>query len=123
MVCEKIKMGRLIKNYKYFKLNLPSTIDEYRFGNGEGVWAVAASASDNKLARDDSVNKQFEAYLCNDSVYYPHMPFGSRVLGETRGGCRPVAVWDDLQDTKNAPACRMSILNKIIKRKRRNSDE
>jgi len=113
MVCETKKMERLIKAYKCFKVNLPSTISEYRTGNGEGIWVVAASASDNKLIRGDSINKQFFAYLCNDSVYYPNLPYGSRVLFETRGGSRSVAVWDDLQDTKSAPACKKNVINKL----------
>lgn len=116
MICEEKKMKRLVKAYNYFKLNLPPSFDEYRSGNGEGIWAVAASAADNKLARGNSEDKQFEAYLCNYSTYYPHMSFGTRVLCETRGEYRPVAVWDDLQNTKNAPTNKLAILNKLRSR-------
>jgi len=85
------------------KVNLPPTIEEFRSGNGEGIWAVPVdSGALSKARSDESVGEQIEVYALNDSVYYPGVVWGSRVVCVTRGDCRPVAVWDALNGTKQA---------------------
>jgi hypothetical protein len=50
-------------------------------------------------------------------VYYPgEIVYGSAILAEFRGGKRPVAVWDDLQGTKEAEANREKTMKLLRER-------
>ena len=97
----------------YFKLNLPDTFENYQSGNGEGIWAVC-NPKDRLALRADMKKGQFIAFACNDSFYYPgKIVIGSPILAEHRGENRPVACWDDLDDTKEAAVNKMELLKKI----------
>jgi hypothetical protein len=93
----------------YFKLNLPESIESYSTGNGEGIWALTDKATKKELD-EDKKQGQFIAWACNDSVYYPHIKYGSAILCEFRGGFRPVAVWDNLSESKDAEKNRKNLL-------------
>lgn len=84
---------------EYIKVNLPETEDDYIDGNGEGVWVLVDEKA--KTAHDTDVNEgTYLGILANDSVYYPHMTFGSAVVIEMRGSQRPVVPWLFLVDYK-----------------------
>lgn len=53
------------------KVNLPSDLESFKTGNGEGIWARPLSEEDERKVNDD--NYYGEAYVVaqNDSVYYP----------------------------------------------------
>ena len=92
----------LIKQFGHIKVNLPSNFESYQSGNGEGIWAVCASQKDADIYNTPSNGSQFEVCLANNSFYYPYLTYGSKVLVETQGDNRPVAVWDNLPNTKAA---------------------
>jgi len=101
------EMAALQKKHGLIKVNLPAHFEEYQHGNGEGIWAIPADKEGANLARSDT---------SNNSYYYPKIKWGTRVLYETRGENRPVAVWDDLRDTKEAPKHREETLKRIMER-------
>lgn len=88
----------LVQNFGYIKVNLPSSIEDYKTGNGEGMWAVVASQEDFDIEQAEVEGTKFKVYLCNDSFYYPDdYPWGSEVIAESRGSeYRAVAVWEEL---------------------------
>jgi len=91
------KVANLGDSIGYFKLNLPNDETSYISGNGEGVWAVVDDKELKEKISNDKVDV-FEAYIANDSVYYPGLVCGSKVQAEVRKGRRPVAVFSDLQE-------------------------
>ena len=108
------QMKELQKKHQLFKVNLPSDMDTYRSGNGEGIWACPADQETEDLWKNDADGGQGLVHACNDSFYYPgEIVYGSRVLVEFRGENRPVAVWDDLQGTKEAEANKEETFKKI----------
>lgn len=112
------KIAALVKAHGHIKVNLPSSVQDYARGNGEGIWAVIIDPADVKPYKENASQGQLWVAACNDSTYYPEeVAFGSRVLCELRGEMRPVAVWDNLQSTKEAPACRDRILCKLMDRR------
>lgn len=104
------KMGESIG---YFRLNLPSDFKSYQRGNGEGIYAVCSKEDKEKLDADEN-GFQFIAWAANNSIYYERIVCGSSILMEARGRKRPVAVWDDLQGTKEAPENREKILDQLF---------
>ena len=107
------KVAELGEANGYFKLNLPDTFEKYQSGNGEGIWAVALTKELTDKIDKGSV-KQFNAYAANDPMYYPHLKCGSRILSETRGrDFRPVAVWDNLSNSKDTPGNKEEMFRKM----------
>lgn len=106
------KVEELGNRIGYFKLNLPADFKSYQKGNGEGIWAVCME-EDKKTLDLDAYQGQFIAWAANDSFYYPEIYYGSEILAEFRGKKRPVAVWDDLQGTKNAAENRKRIMKRL----------
>lgn len=98
----------------YFRLNLPSDFKSYQWGYGEGIYAVCSNEDKEKLdANEDGF--QFIAWAANNSVYYPgRIMCGTPILAEARGKKRPVAVWDDLQGTREASENREKILDELF---------
>jgi hypothetical protein len=96
----------------HFKLNLPSTLKTYVSGNGEGIFAVVDSVL-LKSKIDNDTADVFSAYAANDSVYYPHITCGTKILCEIRKGKRPVAVWAGLENKENANDLRKKTLAKL----------
>ena len=75
---------------EYIKVNLPLTEENYRAGNGEGVWVEVDEKT--KLAYDsDAVGPGYSGILANDSCYYPGLGCGDVIPFEMRGDMRPVA--------------------------------
>jgi len=94
----------------YFRVNLPSTFKTYQTGNGEGIWAVALTKElTDKIEKAEI--KQFYAYAANDSIYYPELVCGSRILAETRGDNRAVAVWENLTNSNEAEKNKRSLIS------------
>lgn len=74
----------------YIKVNLPPTEENYRAGNGEGVWVLVDP--DTKRDYDlDVAGGKYIGKLDNDSIYYPGLNAGELVPFEMRGPSRPVA--------------------------------
>lgn len=110
------KIEELGESVGYFKLNLPADMSNYISGNGEGIWAVCSSEDAENMA-SNKAQGQFLAWAANGSFYYPgEIEYGSVILAEFRGKMRPVAVWDDLQGTKEAAKNREKIMKKIKER-------
>lgn len=99
----------------YFRLNLPADFGSYQRGNGEGIFAVCEKEDKEFLDRGAS-GRQFIAWAANESVYYPgRIMCGTAILAEMRGANRPVAVWDDLQGTREAPDNKDKILDEVFR--------
>jgi hypothetical protein len=78
-----------------FKLNLPSSRENFESGNGEGVWACTDNPTLERLNKDGTGGIYF-ARVLNDSVYYPTLKCDTIVAMEMRGDKRPVALYDEL---------------------------
>lgn len=100
----------------YFKFNLPASTSEDESGNGEGMWAVCADIQNSDLAHSEKVgdiDREFDVYLANDSVYYPHLTYGTKVRGRVRGpGRRPTAILEECGSFE-AQRNRQRILEKL----------
>ena len=73
----------------YIQCNLPLTEEDYRSGNGEGVWVIVDS--ETKQAYDqDAEGSGYRGILDNDSYNYPGLCHGEEVEIEMRGENRPV---------------------------------
>ena len=71
------------------KANLPTSEDDYKNGNGEGVFVLVAP--EVKEAYDtDEEGGTYEGILDNDSIEYMDLNHGERVPLEMRGVNRPV---------------------------------
>ena len=81
----------------YIKVNLPETENDYKDGNGEGVWALVDDTC-KKAYDNDSDCCTFIGILCNDSIYYPYMTYVTAVVIEMRGERRPVVPYTFLND-------------------------
>jgi len=111
------ELDALAKKHSYIKINLPEDIQSYRQGNGEGVWAVVLEPEDLAKYKNNASSGQFIAVACSDSFYFPgEIVCGSKVLCEFRGEKRPMAVWDDLQGTKDAADNRNKIMKKVFEK-------
>ena len=74
---------------KYIQVNIPLTEEDYRFGNGEGVWVEVDE--ETRLAYDrDAIGAGYNGILANDSIYYPGLMCGEVIPFEMRGTNRPV---------------------------------
>lgn len=104
----------LVKKYGYIKVNIPESIESFRMGNGEGIWAVAVDDEGHNLHKQDATDGHITVVACNDSVFYPgEIVYGSEVVCILRGGKRPVAAWDALNGTKKAADNKKDTLKKM----------
>lgn len=74
---------------KYIKVNIPLTEEDYRSGNGEGVW-VEVDAETRAAYDRDAIGLGYHGILANDSLYYPGLKCGDVIPFEMRGENRPV---------------------------------
>lgn len=78
-----------------FKVNLPSCIEDYLDGSGEGVWAcIHPSISESEL--NNSKGAILFVKILNDSLYYNGLKYGDLIPVTPRGNNRPVALLDEL---------------------------
>lgn len=108
------QVEELVKKHGHVKVNLPSTIQTFQQGNGEGIWAVPYDDEAAHLYDEGAPEGQARFVACNNSIYYPEITFGSVVLCNFRGDKRPIAVWDDLPRTKEAEGHRKKVLDRIF---------
>lgn len=114
----KEKVSELGRSLGHFQVNLPDKFESYQSGNGEGCWAVALNEEDREISKyEGPERRQFYAYLANESLYYPHLEYGSRVLAETRGENRCVAVWDGLVGSEDAVKNKEELFEKLKENK------
>lgn len=76
---------------QYIKVNFPRNEESFKSGNGEGMWVLV----DDEISKAYSLDAAGEVCfgtLDNDSVYYPALKAGERVVFELRGDNRPVAL-------------------------------
>jgi hypothetical protein len=78
---------------EHIKVNLPRDKEAYLLGNGEGIWVKVEPLVKKAHDRDD-IDAVYSGILANDSVYYPSLKIGNKVVFELRGNNRPVALWD-----------------------------
>lgn len=96
-----------------FKVNLPSTYENYINGNGEGVWACGDEKT--KLAYDNDVSGGiYFVMILNDSGYYPDLTNKTIIPVEMRGEKRPTAIFDELK-AKYGMSHREEFIEKIAK--------
>jgi len=86
------------------KVNLPHSEEDYKNGNGEGVWVEVdektfAAYNDNKSG-EKHVGKLINQPLDDFGDY--GLQFGDYFEFELRGALRPVATWE--QDAQNVAA-------------------
>ena len=75
---------------EYIKVNFPLTEEDYKTGNGEGMWVLVDH--ETKRAHDeDAMGGRYYGILDNDSLYYPGLEAGTVFPFEMRGENRPVA--------------------------------
>jgi len=86
------EITRLDKLFPTTKVNIPGDEESWVRGNGEGIWAVPATAEDSEILSTESHGKRFHVRIMNQAVYFP-IEWGSLLLVEHRGlAKRPVAV-------------------------------
>lgn len=118
-LCPQKTFDKLVRLYPPIKVNLPATLQDHASGNGEGIWAVPATKHDADLARgDDNVGETITVYADNGSAYYPDVTYRSKILCTTQGPNRPTALWDDLHDTKNAPARKKALMDDLTEHRK-----
>ena len=99
----------------YFKLNLPSSMEDFQNNNGEGIWAVVKDSKLKAQLDNDEVVDHFVAFACNDSCYYPQIKCGSAIMASQRGGDkRPIAEWEFLTGSKDAEKNRKDTIKKVV---------
>lgn len=82
---------------RLIKCNLPLTEEDYRLGNGDGVWVLVDS--ETKKAYDcDATGDGYRGILDNDSFSYPGLCHGEEVPIEMRGENRPVIPFSFLEE-------------------------
>ena len=98
---------------KYIKVNIPLTEEDYRSGNGEGVWVEVDQKT--KAAHDrDAIGSGYQGILANDSLYYPDLSCGDMIEFEMRGEKRPVVSWGFLDGrTRLTEAGKAMLIQKI----------
>jgi|GEM_PF-4032941 len=106
-------MKNLVNKYGHIKVNLPSTLNDYHNGNGEGMFAVVTNPEDKAKYDADCTSGLFIAILDNDSIYYPHLNAGTPVVCEYRGKNRPTACWNLLGNNKEAEKNRQEVLKQL----------
>lgn len=101
---------------KYIKVNIPLTEQDYRSGNGEGVWVEVDRKT--KGAHDqDAIGSGYQGILANDSLYYPGLSCGDMIEFEMRGANRPVVAWSFLQNRLHlTEAGKAMLVQKIAER-------
>lgn len=77
-----------------FKINLPLTEDDYKSGNGEGIWCCCSKEDLEKI--NNNIKGVYLVKILNDSVYYPSLKYGTVVICGYNGDNRPVAIKDEL---------------------------
>lgn len=107
----------LIEDFKipsdeyFFKVNLPSSKENYVSGNGEGVWACTDLISYKKYQEDKNEGIIYVKIL-NDSVYYNGLNCEDLIPVELRGEKRPVAIYEELL-SKYGESNRKNLINNI----------
>lgn len=98
----------------YIQINLPLTEEDYRCGNGEGVW-VKVDPATRRAYDADTIRPEYFGILDNDSFYYPGLGPGEMIPFEMRGECRPVADFPHFlsQLTKLTPEGKALLIRKI----------
>lgn len=82
---------------KIFKVNLPSSDENFITGNGEGIWACATNESDyEKATSDNSKGELIIVKILNEPIYYDKLHIFDYVVAETRGENRAVAIYSEL---------------------------
>ena len=85
------------EGWETVRINIPSDIDSYNSGHGEGaIWLV--SPEDNEDLNNEKTDGEFEAVLATGSSYYDEIEFGYVLTAEHRGEKRPVIKWDIVKD-------------------------
>lgn len=95
---------------KYFKLNLPNTVDEFISGNGEGIWVYPLADADKTIYDNAIKGETFDCIAMNDCLTYP-IRCGSIIKGRITGSdTRPIIDYDWLDNTiKTASNDEMSL--------------
>ena len=75
---------------EYIKVNFPLTEEDYKTGNGKGMW-VLVDHETKKTHDEDAMGGRYYGILDNDSLYYPGLESGTVIPFEMRGQNRPVA--------------------------------
>lgn len=102
---------------KYIKVNIPLTEEDYRSGNGEGVWVEVDSETEKAYDRD-AIGSDYHGILANDSLYYPGLSCGDMIEFEMRGEKRPVVAWSFLSGrTHLTEAGKAMLIQKIAEGK------
>lgn len=81
----------------YFKVNLPSSIEDFTTGNGEGVWCKSTRKYTDMANSKDFNNVTILVEILNDSLYYKGLMCGDIIPVELRGCNRPVAYINELE--------------------------
>lgn len=72
---QEIKDGTVDTQNNLFKVNLPSSIEKFESGNGEGIWACSYNQESADIYASGTLNKEFEVVVLNDAICYP-FPWG-----------------------------------------------
>lgn len=102
-------------------VNLPSTLEDYESGNGEGCWALFSPADFADAYETEKAGGRYPVYLLNSSFYHPSLTWGTLIYVEMRGGYRPVLCLDQIPMEKlGGPAAmrREAIIQKVMERSR-----
>ncbi|HIS62159.1 MAG TPA: hypothetical protein IAC14_07925 [Candidatus Scybalomonas excrementigallinarum] len=75
------------------KVNFPKNKENFKTGNGEGMWVSIDEETKRKYDADEK-GTVCKGILDNYSIYYPELGVGDEVIFELRGNKRPVAFID-----------------------------
>lgn len=82
--------------YRYIKVKLPETKENDN--NGEGCWAIMSSKTFVECDSDMQCEKTYKAVLCNNSLFFNGLDYGTIIPVKSRGNLRPVVPYEWLNE-------------------------
>lgn len=68
---------QIIDRLKRIKVNLPSSEDQFKFGNGEEIWIQTFTEADLEIYNNEKPGECFLGFSVNHSIYYPELTWGT----------------------------------------------
>ena len=79
-----ISEGKINTSEDLIKVNLPDSIEKFKTGNGEGIFATYYSDKDKEIGEAGKAGELFEVVVLNNALYYPFR-WGSIITVKSNG--------------------------------------
>lgn len=66
-----ISEGKINTSENLIRVNLPNSIEKFKTGNGEGIWATYYSDKDKDIGESGKAGELFEVVVLNNALTYP----------------------------------------------------